>query len=73
MGGDELLVTETHAAEEDGEDGEAHKLNRLAAPAVDEEESRPVAGDETGGDEDHVTESDVLEVGVHFDTSGKRG
>ena len=24
MGGDELLVTETHAAEEDGKNGEAH-------------------------------------------------
>ena len=69
MGGDELLVTETHAAEEDGKNGEAHKLDRLATPAVDEEEGRPIAGDETGGDEDHVTESDVLEVGVDLETT----
>lgn len=66
LGGDELVVPEAHAAEQDGEHGEAHELNWLAAPRVDEEERRPVTGNEASGGQDHVTDANVLEVDVHL-------
>ena len=61
-----VLVGETHDHEEDGEDAEAHELNRLAAKDVDGEDGDPVAGDGTGEDDDHVADSGVVEdlVGV---------
>ncbi len=61
----EPIVAETHAAEQDGKHGKAHELDGLAAPAVDDEEGRPVSGNETGDREDEVTEADILEVDVH--------
>lgn len=39
------MVIFTHDDEEDGEEGKAHKLNRLASPRIDEEEGYPVAWD----------------------------
>ena len=39
----------------DCEHDEAHELNRFAAPGVDEQESDPVAGNETGDGEDNLT------------------
>ena len=61
----ELVVPEAHDDEEDGEHDEAHELDGLAAPAVDEEEGHPVTGDETGDDEDEVTDSDIVEILVN--------
>lgn len=61
-GGGELVVTETHDDEEDGKHDEAHKLNGLATPAVDEDEGDPVSGDETGDGENQVSDADVPEV-----------
>ena len=50
-GGGEFVVTKTHDDEEDGKDDEAHKLNGLATPAVDEDERDPVSRDETSNGE----------------------
>ena len=58
----ELVVTETEDTEEDGERDETHELDGLAAPGVNEEEGCPVAGDETGDDDDEVTDGGVPEV-----------
>lgn len=69
---DELVVAEAHAAEKDREHGEAHQLDRLASPAVDEEEGCPVPGDEASSGQNHVAYTDVLEVGVHLETAGER-
>ena len=55
----------THDDEEDGEYQEAHELDRLAAPAVDEEERGPVAGDEPGYGEDEVPEADIGKILEH--------
>ena len=63
--GGEFVVSETHDNEEHGEDDEAHKLDWLTAPTVNEEEGSPVTGDETGDDEDEVTDSDVVEILVN--------
>lgn len=58
----QLVVREAHDDEEDREHREAHELDRLAPPAVDHEERRPVAGDEARDGEDHVAGRDVLQV-----------
>lgn len=68
---DELVVAEAHAAEEYGEHGEAHELDRLAAPRVDEQEGGPVAGDEAGGGQDHVADANVLQVGVDLEAASQ--
>ncbi len=55
------MVAEAHAAEQCGQDRKAHELDRLAAPAVDEEEGRVVAGDKTADGEDHVADRSVVQ------------
>ena len=50
--------------EQDREHGEAHELDGLAAPGVDEEEANPVAGDKAGSGEDEVADADVVHVVV---------
>lgn len=55
----ELPVAETHADESHGEDYETHKLYRLAAPGIDEEEGNPVSRNETSDGKDQVTDGDV--------------
>lgn len=72
-GGNQLLVAETHAAEEDGKDSEAHQLDRLAAPRVDEEESHPVTGNQAGDGQDHVADADVVEVGEDLQAARESG
>ena len=71
-GGNELVVAEAHDTEENCEDDEAHELDGLAAPGVDEEEGSPVAGNETGDDDDEVTDGDVPEVLVDGSGTGER-
>ena len=71
-GGGELVVAETEGGEEDGECGEAHELDGLAAPGVDEEEGSPVSGNETGDDDDEVADGDVPEVLVDGSGTGER-
>lgn len=59
------VVTETEDAEEDGKEGEAHKLNRLAANGVNESNSDPVTRNGTSTDDDQVTDSVVVVSLVH--------
>lgn len=68
--GDKLVVSETHADESGGEDGEAHELDWLAAPAVDEEEGNPVSGNKTGNRQDQVTNANIPQVVEDFMGSG---
>ena len=70
-GRDQLVIAEAHAAEEYGENDKAHELDRLAAPAVDEEEGHPVTGDETCDGQDHITDANVLQVGVNLQGTSK--
>jgi hypothetical protein len=56
------LAETYHDEEDDGEHAEAHELDRLAADLVDEEEGRPVAGDEASNDEDEVADTDLVQV-----------
>ena len=73
LGPDLEKTVRTHDDEEDGEHGEAHELDGLAAPLVDHEEGRPVAGDEASSGEDHVAHGDVLQVLVHLVRAGEAG
>jgi len=56
----ELIIPKAHDDEEDGEDDEAHELDGLAAPGVDEEEGDPVTWDKTCGGEDEIADTDVV-------------
>ena len=67
--GDELVVCEAHDDESGSEYGEAHKLDRLASPRVDEKEGDPISGDETGDREDQVTDADVVQVPIDLEGS----
>ena len=55
----------THDEEEHGQRAEARELDWPAAPAVDEEEGDPVAGDEACKGEDEVSERRVHERVIH--------
>lgn len=61
-GGSEFVVCEAHDDESASEHRETEKLDRLASPRVDEEESDPVSGNETGDGKDQVTDRDVVQV-----------
>lgn len=63
------VVTETENAEEDGEQSETHKLDRLAANGVNKGNSDPVTGDGTSADDDQVTDSGVVVSLVHVGTT----
>lgn len=56
-----LVVAKTHAAKGDGKDAEAHELDGLAAPRVDEQERDPVTGDETSHRQDDVADRKVVQ------------
>jgi hypothetical protein len=58
----------THDDEQDGEHGETHELNGLAAPGVDEQEGHPVPGNETGDRDDQVADGHIVKGFV--DTEG---
>jgi len=57
-----LVVQLTHDAEEDGQEREAHQLDRLAADGIDERDGHPVARNGAGADEDQVADGDVAVV-----------
>lgn len=57
-----LVVSETHDAENDCQDDEAHQLNWLASDGVGESDSDPVARNCSSADQDHVSNSDVVQV-----------
>jgi len=47
MGFGQCIIAEAHDNEKNGEDGEAHQLNRFTSLRVDKEECHPVTWDET--------------------------
>jgi hypothetical protein len=78
-----LVVTETHADEDDSKNGETHKLDLLSSPRVDEEEGEVVSGDQTSNSKDDVSDGDVVEglvvvhhgvgtLGVSSETDGRQ-
>ena len=67
----ELVVPEAHDDEEDGEHDEAHELDRLAAPSVDEQEGNVVPWDETRDRKDEVSNADVVQILVNFPSTGE--
>lgn len=66
----ELVVGEADDAEEDGQDGEAHQLDWLAANGVYGCNCDPVSWNGTGADDDQVTDSGVAENVVHVGAAG---
>ena len=69
--GCELVVSEAHDNEEDREEDEAHELDRLAAPSVDEQEGNVVPWDETRDRKDEVSNADVVQILVNFPSTGE--
>lgn len=69
----QLVVTETEATEDSGQDDETHKLDGLSTDLVDEQESAPVARDKTRGGENHVTDGYVVQVGVDLFSGSTSG
>lgn len=65
-----LVVAEAHADEDDGEDGEAHELDLLTAPRVDEDEGQVVSRDETADSQNNVSDGDVVQRLVRVDRLG---
>lgn len=69
------MVSETHDAEEDGQEDETHKLNWLAADSIAQRNGDPVTWNSTSADENDVADSDVVVVvidigGVRAETNG---
>jgi hypothetical protein len=69
------IISETHADEDDGEDGETHELDistsayadvvetdldRLPSPAIDESKGKVVTGQETTKGENDVSDGDIV-------------
>jgi hypothetical protein len=68
-----VLRRRTHDYEGYREHDEAHELNGLASPGVDEQESHPVSRNKTGHREDEVTDANVMEILVDSEGAfGKR-
>ena len=62
----------THDNKENGEHSEAHELDGLAAPCIDEQEGCPVSRNETASREDKVTDASVVDAVVDtLDTFGR--
>ena len=62
VGGSKFVVSETHDDKGASEHAETEKLDRLAAPGVDEKEGNPVSRNETGDGKNQVTDGDVVQV-----------
>lgn len=62
----EVVVCETDDAEEDGQNDEAHQLDRFAADGVDQGDRHPVAGDGAGANDDQIADGLVVEGLVHI-------
>ena len=61
----QLVVGESNDTEENGEDGESHKLDRFATDGVDGGHSNPIARNGPGADDDQVSDGSVVEDVVH--------
>lgn len=66
----DLVVGKSNDDEEDGQNGKAHELNRLATNRVDRGDSHPVAWNGAGADNDQVADSSVAEDVVHIAAAG---
>lgn len=65
------LMEHTHNNKENGKHSEAHELDGLATPRVDEQEWRPVSRNETASRKDKVTNASVVDAVVNpLDTFG---
>lgn len=62
--GADVVVGETHDDEEDGQDGKATKLDRLAAEDVNSGNGNPVSRNGAGEDDDDVSNGGVVQVTV---------
>lgn len=51
----------THDDEENGKNGEAHKLDGFATPGIDQQEGSPVPGNETRNRENEVSNANVVQ------------
>ena len=65
-----LVVTETHDAEDDCEDGETHQLDWLTTDSVDKSDGNPVTWNGTSTDDDDVTDSRPVEDLVNVVSTG---
>ena len=57
----ELVEGKSNSDEEDGEHGEAHELNRLAANEIDSGNGDPVSWNGTSADKNQITDGAVVE------------
>jgi len=55
----------THNEEKYGENAEAHQLDGLASPEIDEKEGYPIARDETTDGKDDVANGNVMKRLIH--------
>jgi len=63
--GCEFVKSEAHDNENDRKHDEAHELDGLATPVIDEKESDPVARNQTSSGQDEVTDADVNQVVIN--------
>jgi hypothetical protein len=60
----EVKRQRTHDNEKNSEHDEAHELDWLSAPGVDEEERNPVSRNKAGNGENQVSNANVLQIDV---------
>lgn len=58
-----MIIGKAHDGEEDGEDDETTQLDGLSAEGVQSSNRYPVAGNRTSKDDDHISDSSVVQ---HF-------
>lgn len=66
----QFVVGEADDDKDDGEDGEAHELDGLAADGVNRRHRDPVAWDGAGADNDQIADGGVVEDLIHVVTLG---
>jgi len=58
-------IKQTHGTEEDGEYREAHQLDGFPTPDINESERCIVAREQPSGREDHVADTNIVQVVVN--------
>lgn len=69
----DLVVSESHNDEDDGEHRETEQLNGLSAHEVDGRDGRPESRDESTDGEDEVTDTGVVEGLPRLELGGRAG
>jgi hypothetical protein len=59
----------THDDKQDGQGSEAHELDGLATPGINEKEGNPVTGDKPSNGKDDVSDTDIVETLVDIESS----